>query len=770
MSSRPERGRVRQTAAVASPRTTDRTLPAGASLLAWAVVAAATVLAVVTLLPPPPVADATSDEPSAAAAFAHVERIAVAPHPAGSAANDAVRGYLVDTLRGYGLDPQVRDTVGVHGDGPVEAARVRNVVATIPGTAPAERRGRVFLVAHYDSVQVGPGANDDGAGVATLLEAARLLPAGALPHDVVLLFTDAEEACLCGAEAFVAYDPLAAAGGVVLNVEARGTGGPVIMFETTRGNARVVAEYAAAAPHPVATSFAVEVYRILPNDTDFSPFRDVGRFTGLNSAYIDGAAAYHSPQDVPGRMDRAGLQAHVDNTVALARAFAGQDLRELATPAAADATYFPVFGTLARYPDALVWPLAILAAVAVGAVVAVACRRGATTLPRVAAGFAAALLPPLVAAALAQGGWALLVAVRPGYAAVRDPWDPTWYRWALVALVAAVVLGWYALLRRRVGAVALGVGGLGWLAVLGLVLAAAAPGGSYLAALPALAGAAALVAVGAARPLPGVVATTAGAVVAVVVLVPTAVLFFPALGLPVAAVPAFVLSLLGLALVPLIGLTVGRRVAGPTALVALVLAVVLGAAGLVVDRFDAANPVPAELRYVLDADAATARWVAATDPDPWTAQLVGDRERLDLPAITGEFTTGPAPVAAVATPRLDVLSNSSTGNGRVVTVRVDPGRDVRLLGLRTGAGPAVRAASAAGAPIPVRDGRLDLLFHAPPPGGLQVRLELAGPGPLPVTMVAGSDGLPGLPPRPPDVDAGHGHSSELLAVVATGEL
>ena len=66
--------------------------------------------------------------------------------------------------------------------------------------------------------------------------------------------------------------PLAADGGVVLNFEARGTTGPAIMFETSRGNADLVGVFAEAAPHPVATSFAVEVYRMLPNDTDFTPF------------------------------------------------------------------------------------------------------------------------------------------------------------------------------------------------------------------------------------------------------------------------------------------------------------------------------------------------------------------------------------------------------------------------------------------------------------------------------------------------------------------
>lgn len=63
--------------------------------------------------------------------------------------------------------------------------------------------------------------------MSAVLEAARALTEGPrLRNDVVFVLTDAEEACLCGAEAFVGQHPLAADGGVVLNLEARGSGGP----------------------------------------------------------------------------------------------------------------------------------------------------------------------------------------------------------------------------------------------------------------------------------------------------------------------------------------------------------------------------------------------------------------------------------------------------------------------------------------------------------------------------------------------------------------
>src|SRR5690349_6054930 len=260
----------------ASRALTRPTHRAVAALAAVAMLLAVAVAAGDSVRPPEALgAGAPAAEFSAGRAFQQVQAIATEPHAAGSGPADAVRERLLATLRGLGLDPQVQDTVSVQGGelsasaGGIGLARVRNVVTLLPGTAST---GRIFLVAHYDSVQTGPGANDDGAGTAAVLETARALTGRPrLRNDVVFVLTDAEEACVCGAQAFVDQHPLARDGGIVLNLEARGSTGPAIMFETAADNERLAGVFAGA-PKPVGTSVAVEVYRRLPNDTDFTPF------------------------------------------------------------------------------------------------------------------------------------------------------------------------------------------------------------------------------------------------------------------------------------------------------------------------------------------------------------------------------------------------------------------------------------------------------------------------------------------------------------------
>ena len=193
----------------------------------------------------------------------------------GSPENAEVREYIFGELASLGLDPQVQTATVVdeqHGS-PYDAATAYNVLARIEGTGAGEAEA-VMLAAHYDSVPTGPGANDDGAGVAALLETARALSAGPRPrNDVIFLFTDGEEPGFLGAEAFVKEHPWADDISVVLNFEARGNSGPSMMFETSAENGRLVEEFARAAPRPVASSATYEVYKRTPSGDDPIEFR-----------------------------------------------------------------------------------------------------------------------------------------------------------------------------------------------------------------------------------------------------------------------------------------------------------------------------------------------------------------------------------------------------------------------------------------------------------------------------------------------------------------
>lgn len=282
--------------------------------------------------PPRSAADFSNDN-----ALAHVRAIATEPHPSGSAANDAVRAYLIHQIQRLGLDPvEQTATVPSRYGYPIT---VRNVMTRLSANTNRSQQA-ILLCAHYDSVPAGPGAADDAAAVAALLETLRALRASPpLARDVIVLFTDAEEFGLLGARAFCADDrftsrfdpdsaprpstskphPWLADVAIVLNFEARGTTGPSIMFETAPGNLKLLRLYADADPHPVANSLSNDVYRLMRNDTDFTIFRRANR-VGLNFAFGGGYTHYHTATDTPENLDPRSLYHHGQHVLALTRA------------------------------------------------------------------------------------------------------------------------------------------------------------------------------------------------------------------------------------------------------------------------------------------------------------------------------------------------------------------------------------------------------------------------------------------------------------------
>ena len=236
------------------------------------------------------------------------------PHPADSAADDAVRGRLIAVLRQIGLTPIVRDQLACNDFQKarvVACARVRNVVATL-----GPQTGRALLLsAHYDSVPVGPGASDDGIGVATLLEVGSIMKDRPLRRPIILLFNEGEELGLIGARAFLA-DPLSRKVDSLLNFEARGVTGPVTMFETSRPNDAAILTYASAVRRPYASSLSTDVARLIPNDTDVTTYKERGWLT-LNSAIVGNETHYHSPGDDLASLDVRSLQDMGDEALGL---------------------------------------------------------------------------------------------------------------------------------------------------------------------------------------------------------------------------------------------------------------------------------------------------------------------------------------------------------------------------------------------------------------------------------------------------------------------
>lgn len=93
----------------------------------------------------------------------HIRNLEGVRHP--SAAPEALERaaeYIEDQFRAAGYSPFVHPV-------PFGGKTYRNLIATRPGRSPE----RLLVIAHYDTVEISPGADDNASGVAVLLALAR---------------------------------------------------------------------------------------------------------------------------------------------------------------------------------------------------------------------------------------------------------------------------------------------------------------------------------------------------------------------------------------------------------------------------------------------------------------------------------------------------------------------------------------------------------------------------------------------------------------------
>lgn len=399
------------------------------------------------------------------------------PHPVDSTANELVKTRIIEALESYGYRAEIQDTTSCN-ERNNTCARVRNVIAVLGGTAP----GRSILAsAHYDSVPASPGVSDNGVGVAMLLETARLFKAQpAKRNTVVFLFTDGEEAGLLGAKAFAAEHRLADKVGAVINVEARGTSGRSVLFETGDRNAWLIREFAKTSRQPVTNSLIPSVYALMPNDTDYSVFKARG-IQGLNFAFGEKQSYYHTSLDNVQQLDLGSLQQQGNNVHDLLNALADAELpSDIAT---GHLVYTDLFGIgIVRWPSAWSAGIAVALIVLFGFAARRIYRQTACTGKSVAWGVFGGLLSPVLGAVVAYALTYILSLVRK----TASPWPAEILSnrlllWVTVLLATIAV---YRLLARRHHPVGLWLGvGAGWL-LLALTAAVLLPGASYLFILP----------------------------------------------------------------------------------------------------------------------------------------------------------------------------------------------------------------------------------------------------------------------------------------------
>ncbi len=443
------------------------------SLLYLLVVLLVTVLALAPLSPWR-VAPATAplDKFSGDRALAHLPIIAREPHPSGSPAQALVRDYLVQQLTDLGLEVDVQ-----------QASGVENVVARLYGTDPS---GAILLQAHYDSYK-GPGAADNGAGVAALLEVVRALASGPeLRNDIIVLFDDSEELPdpFTGTKAFIRKHPWMEDVRVAVGMDTAARGF-IATVDTGSDNGWMV--------HVLARSYTGGPWTSLSGggNYDTQPFRDVGvRVLELEDNYP--FHEQHTLDDVPEIVNPGSVQQLGEQALAVARELGHLDL---SNTRGEQRTYMYIPGIgLAHYPEAWALPFAILTSIMMIIALGLALWRHLASWR----GLGVAFLTMVFMAGLAGFGTNTIWKAAPNLLS----WETQkWSEWPevippngwwilvlsnLVVLILAVVVYWFA--RRWSSRASFSLVGLLIFLLFAVVLAIAEPRGAIIITWPVLIG------------------------------------------------------------------------------------------------------------------------------------------------------------------------------------------------------------------------------------------------------------------------------------------
>lgn len=437
--------------------------------------------------PEPAPADSDSFSAIRASKFARA-LLGEQPRPSGSEAVAQASQRLVDWLRVRGLDVESSEA-RVRANG--RDLTLRNVMARKTGAMPGPA---ILLCAHIDSANGSPGASDDGFGVAVLLELGAALGTGPWPgRDIILLFTDGEEAGLLGARQFVSNHPWQSKVGAVVNVDNRGNSGPSILYDLCGDSADLLQSCSVALGPVVGSSLYSEIAARMPNSSDLSVFREAG-MTGMNFAVVGGHQHYHAPTDDWSNADLSSLQHQGEVVLQAVQALAAH--RADTPKAEGRAVYQDLAGwVLAWWPARTGVTISVMCVLLLGASGLMVARRSGGNLRDMVAGWLAALLRFVVAGVVCWGllricGLAGLFGMEAAKAGMPEASLADRYRAAFwpdfgpillgTSILAGIAAGWLAarpLLRGREPMRGF-IGAWGALAVLTAIVASVLPGAS----------------------------------------------------------------------------------------------------------------------------------------------------------------------------------------------------------------------------------------------------------------------------------------------------
>ncbi|WP_082422512.1 M28 family peptidase [Aquimarina longa] len=622
-------------------------------------------------------------------ALEHVKNISKECHYLGSSAHNDVRMYIFNELKKMGLSPEVQEGFSVSKRGTI--SKPKNIIARIKGSAPTKS---LVLLSHYDSSPHSSyGASDAGSGVATILEGIRAyLTTNIVPkNDIIICITDGEELGLNGADLFIKKHPWAKNIGLALNFESRGSGGNSYMLIETNGkNGKMINEFSKAdVSYPVTNSLAYSIYKMLPNDTDLTIFREQGDIEGFNFAFIDDHFDYHTANDIWQNLDLNTLQHQGNYLMPLLSYFSEANLTTLKSDK--DYIYFnaPVFN-LIKYPFSWIYTLLIISIIGFIGLLIYGRFAYRIHLKEILIGFVVFLSSMILAGGLTLGIWQLLTVIYPQYNEIQHGFTYNGYHYitAFVLLSIAICFKVYARSKKNNTPINLLIAPLCIWLLICTMAAVYLKGASYFIIIVLFGLVSLFILIR--QKKPNALLMVALSLPAIFILSPFIASFPVALGLKILFVSSVLSVLLFGVLLPVVGFYKRKKILGNLFMIAAVIALI--SAHLKSD-FTEKRQKPNSLIYILDTDQNKAVW-ATYDKilDSWNKNYINPKENIATSytphILQGKYNTSltyinQAPIKNISSSKLDISKDTIIGDLRHVDLCISPLRDIQKIDLYT---------------------------------------------------------------------------------------
>ena len=626
--------------------------------------------------------EAPLSEFSTKRALSIVKEISKKPHFVGSKNHEIIANYLQKELQDLGLETSVQEGFTMTEKGTL--VKAKNILATIKGSKNSKA---LLLLSHYDSAphSYSKGASDDASGVATILESVRAFLHNKTPHknDIVILFTDAEELGLNGAALFVTQHKLAKKVGLVLNFEARGSSGPSYMLmETNDGNAKMVDAFKAGnVSYPVSNSLMYSIYKMLPNDTDLTVFREQGKIQGFNFAFIDSHFNYHTAQDKYENLDPKTLAHQGSYLFPLLNYFSNADLTDFNSTD--NKVYFNVPFSFVSYPFGWIFPMLIVAFGLFFLFVFVGLGKRALRLDEIIKGFVPLFGSLVTAGLVTYVGWKLLLNFYPQYNDILQgfTYNGHDYIYAFVSLTIAICFLFYQNNGKRNPEMSQMVAPLFVWLLINLGIAVKLQGAGFLI-IPVIASSL-MLGFYVLTQKSGWILNCLLAIPTLIILVPFIQMFPIGLGLKILFGTAVLTVLSFTLLLPIFGSYAKKEI---WAIVFILVSIGFFIKAHETSGYTNEKAKPNSLVYILDADSNKANWATYdTNLDQWTKTYLGEKPKaattLNSDKLYSKYGSqytfmADAPLATIPKPTIEFLRDTVKGNQHLYKIKITPNRGV----------------------------------------------------------------------------------------------